>query len=323
MRYLQFIFASLFIVLVGCSAGDITGLYQYFEESDDGLLFENGEVITIFEDNETLYLTVDPLDEDMRFPITVDGGNYQVSMGIMHLVMTRENGDLVGTLSAGADEEPIELRYTECSSCEDPAEAARAFNTKWAANDFESITPLVESVFGLEDRMQQSTFSPDEEKIGLPDVPDEIEVGDYAVLDVPFDVEGGIDLPTYVVRVSEERYVVDWQATVGHNSLPLSTRLASPPTEASPLRVYASLSSYYNYDFGDAQDTHYSISIEDEQGDFANAYVEKDSDTGRRLYEILSDGDYHRITIHATNYFTRDSSIFELQSLISEDWRVD
>lgn len=318
----KWLLTSYFVVCVG-NAHAITGFYQYFDESADGLLTSNGQVLNIFRENGIHYLT-GGFDGGARFPIIVDNENYQIQIGLILIMMRRVNEGFVGDLFAGADRAPFQFRRIECATCDNPATVARAFYSHYATKDVQAIAPFVDNISGLNDQMQSSTHHPPGQVVGLPTITQEINVGDYAIVNVPFrDNDRLSELPTYVVRIAANRYVVDWKATVGHNSPSLAEHIQRPPMGSYPLRVYATVSSLYVHDFRDAQETHYAMTIRDSRGTEAFAYVKKESDAGKRIIEILRDGAVHTITVFANNYFSRNRNVFEVTHLRNGDWRID
>jgi hypothetical protein len=65
------------------------------------------------------------------------------------------------------------------------------------------------------------------------------------------------------------------------------------------VQVNCRLATYYNYSFSRCAETHYSFGVEARSPSFTRAYVfaPKDSEHGRRLYELLKNGSTHTMTL--------------------------
>jgi hypothetical protein len=129
-----------------------------------------------------------------------------------------------------------------------------------------------------------------------------------------------VEREQYLVN-TKDGLKVDWAANTGYNPVGFTAWAAGTDRELT-LRVWAALSGYYNYQYGEAQGTHYSLGLVEEVGDRAkdfNGYVPKDSDLGRRLFEIVRDGRPHKliVTIERTG---RELSVVGIKQLVSESW---
>jgi len=124
------------------------------------------------------------------------------------------------------------------------------------------------------------------------------------------------------VKKAGGQWLVDWPATVGLNSITLKTFRATVPNERSTLRVIAEFDDYYNFQYGDAKLTHFSISLSDNRGDSIHGYVGKESKIGKELHELLQDGSKHEITV-AVQCTGTEGSVVEIVSLRSKNWFID
>ena len=90
-------------------------------------------------------------------------------------------------------------------------------------------------------------------------------------------------------------------------------------------RVVGQLSTYYNYDYGSAERTHFSISLSFPDGESLHGYVPRDSTDGQALYEVLKDGEYHRLILLLR--YPHDSknsgggSVTEIFRFVQREWR--
>lgn len=136
---------------------------------------------------------------------------------------------------------------------------------------------------------------------------DAIDVGDPVKLDKP----GGYYRVTATVRARGETVPlpyfaavrggvagIDWEASIGHNKVPLATFLVAAPKEPTAFRVKAKLATYYNHDFRGGDDLYYSITLrEDQPPSRVHGYILKGSADGKRLYQLLQDGKERPITL--------------------------
>ena len=90
------------------------------------------------------------------------------------------------------------------------------------------------------------------------------------------------------------------------------------------MRVEAVLDDYYGAYSDFAETTHYSIRF----GLVGWGYVRKDSRLGKRLFNILKDGDEHKLvlSIHYLSNHPNKHGIIEdgliIDDLVSEDWII-
>jgi hypothetical protein len=127
--------------------------------------------------------------------------------------------------------------------------------------------------------------------------------------------------PTYLRRMGEGFYKLDWAATVGYNPTHLAAFVSSDDQTAT-LRLTVWLDDHYNYQYASAKATHYSINLLDSflnPGDGAHGYVPKDSETGKKIYGILEDGRPHQITI-ALKKTGEMANHLEVTRLFNSSW---
>jgi len=98
---------------------------------------------------------------------------------------------------------------------------------------------------------------------------------------------------------------------------------AQRPTTAKTVRVVASLDDYYNYQFSGMNDKYYSVDLETEEKSLdINGYVEKKSKNGNQIFNILKDGNSHKLTlkIKYMDYGSSDSNTLLVEEFVSEGW---
>jgi len=140
----------------------------------------------------------------------------------------------------------------------------------------------------------------------------------------PFKQKG---LRTYVRKVQGD-WLVDWHATTGQNSIRLKTFRAVKPTDETVLRMTAEISDYYNFQFSNTKQTHWSVRLTENKSLPAadvlsiHGYVAKDSAIGKELFDLLKDGEKHEITV-AVKTNGREGTVAEITKFVSKNWYID
>lgn len=118
---------------------------------------------------------------------------------------------------------------------------------------------------------------------------------------------------------------IDWQSSVGYNPVKLNVYKASKPSNTTILKVVCKISDYYNHGYRNKIDDYYSIecsSNEPNSLDLLYGFISKKSEDGKRIYEILKDGNYHNLTLALQyNYKSEESSdVVEIKKIVSPNW---
>lgn len=129
-------------------------------------------------------------------------------------------------------------------------------------------------------------------------------------------------------RRTSEGFKIDWEAFVGYNPTPLKVFMAERPDSAFVFRVECELADYYNFAFSGAKDTHLSVSLREyNPNSFAHGYVSKDSPDGKRIHQLLRDGQRHKLTLELRHVGPdgilidrAGSSVVSITRLVSESW---
>lgn len=167
----------------------------------------------------------------------------------------------------------------------------------------DSIVWLVQSFYGAKkwsDQMQyvlngerveplmrqyySSGYSQEKVKRSMITVQEEhVELGQVIVVDA--------DVYSVYVKRTEEGLKIDWQATTGTDEYSFEAFKAEKSTVARQFRVTARLGNEYANDYGLTNAKFYNIKIGE------SAFVAKNSDAGKRLYEIVKDGYAHDVIV--------------------------
>jgi hypothetical protein len=125
----------------------------------------------------------------------------------------------------------------------------------------------------------------------------------------------------YVVLGSSPR--IDWRCSVGYNPLPLMTfRAMYEQDKPARFRVFAELTDYYNFEFTNANKKMYSARLNDKDGVAIAGYVEKQSELGQALFELLKDGKPHPVVLELTyGKESQNSSVVTITNMFGYRWR--
>lgn len=137
--------------------------------------------------------------------------------------------------------------------------------------------------------------------------------------------DGTVNSHLYYVARIRDGYKIDWEASMGKNPMTWKAYLAQRPTRPMLFRVAAKLSHYYNYEFMNAQDTYLSIELAGNTLPLIYGYVRRGSKSGKRMYEILKDGEYHHLIVKI-RFLAGDhpgSNTVLIDELVSEDWTIE
>ena len=147
--------------------------------------------------------------------------------------------------------------------------------------------------------------------------------GEYGKYRAGYIYPGGYKITSiYYVKNTKDGMKINWEASAGFNEMPWNTFKASRPTKPVDMRVEASLSDYYNWGFRAAQRTHYSIRFKDRH---IWGYVRKDSSLGKRLFNILKNGEKHSLVLsirYLPNPRYPNSEVTLIDKIVSEDWLI-
>ena len=153
-----------------------------------------------------------------------------------------------------------------------------------------------------------------------------VGIGEYIRLFVYYDDKEDATTHSYLYYVKRTRggYKVDWEASMGKNPMTRKAYMVQRPTKPMLFRVAASLDTYYNYEFMDAHRSYLSISFEDGTLLPLHGYVKRESKSGKRMYEILKDGENHHLIVKIRFLAGDDprSNTVLIDELVSEDWTI-
>lgn len=129
----------------------------------------------------------------------------------------------------------------------------------------------------------------------------------------------------HYVKNTRDGLKINWEATAGYNEPSWKAFEVSRPTNPIAMRVEAVLENHYSAFSTDfAETTHYSILF----GFVTFGYARKDSRLGKRLFNILKDGERHNLvlSIHYLSNHPNKHGIIEhgiiIDDLVSEDWLI-
>ncbi|MXZ00010.1 hypothetical protein F4Y93_04940 [Candidatus Poribacteria bacterium] len=127
---------------------------------------------------------------------------------------------------------------------------------------------------------------------------------------------GSADVQYCYVKNTHDGIKIDWEATIGYNEMSWKAFKASRPKKAVIMRAEAQLSPLYPLEFVDAQHAYYCVLMSYTE----HGVVRKNSSAGRRIFNILKDGENHNITVKVRYSQSGESVIID--DLVSEDWLI-
>ena len=135
---------------------------------------------------------------------------------------------------------------------------------------------------------------------------DEIRLKDSLYIKGQIFTVGLWDKLIYCVRTNEG-FRVDWPSTAGFNKVNLRTFQVGIDIDEAVVRVVATLSNYYNYNYIGHESDFLNISIQDSKRNNINGcYVERSSEAGKKIYNILKDGNSHQMIIQIQKDLTNN-----------------
>ena len=125
----------------------------------------------------------------------------------------------------------------------------------------------------------------------------------------------------YYLKNVAGTYLIQWEASVGYNDVNVITFTSNsgPLTE---LKVVATLSNYYNYEYNNKQSQYLAVLLEDPISGAINGYVSRNSPLGKTMTSLLADGQAHRIILQITTDRNMDTigDSCTITKLVSESW---
>jgi hypothetical protein len=146
-----------------------------------------------------------------------------------------------------------------------------------------------------------------------------IKGSDFKINQV-FNVNIGNEYAFYCKKTLDG-YKIDWLASKGYNKTSIKAFLANTDIKNEVFRIIGSLGNYYNYSYRNQKDAFWNISISNEGDGISECYVNKNSETGKKLYKILNDGKEHKIIIELKRDIN-DEHCYLIEKIISETWSI-
>ena len=126
----------------------------------------------------------------------------------------------------------------------------------------------------------------------------------------------------YYIRVRGRSLQIEWEASVGHWSMPLKAYLALGTSDPIIARVLASLGTSYFGEFSDKGRQFQAIDLLTRDYERLFGYVHRQSPDGKRLMELLSDGNEHEVTLSIGNV-SDDAENTLIHGVLSDSWLYD
>ncbi|MDE0396352.1 MAG: hypothetical protein OXL96_00955 [Candidatus Poribacteria bacterium] len=133
------------------------------------------------------------------------------------------------------------------------------------------------------------------------------------------------DSAIYYIKNTRDGLKIDWETSIGYNEMSLKLFKTIRPAGPKVFRCEAELSGHYDPFKPNMAREYYSVHLSD-PGGLAQmwGYVRKNSELGKRLFDILKDGETHKITLKMSLIDPDDpySWMAIISNLVSEDWLI-
>lgn len=125
----------------------------------------------------------------------------------------------------------------------------------------------------------------------------------------------------YYVKKVNGNYLIHWEATTGFNDVSLAEYMSSRNSSPIELKVIAYLGNVYQDNYRDKEAQYLCVEMTD-LNNFVWGYVPRNSALGKKLLELLADGNKHRIIVQITCDRSEDELGYTntINKLISESW---
>jgi hypothetical protein len=135
-----------------------------------------------------------------------------------------------------------------------------------------------------------------------------------------FKVVGG-DLVFYFKKTTSG-IKMDWEGSVGYNSISMKAFKATLNTVPTAFRVHATIGNSYYFNYGDASSTHWNVQVDNDDDRISGCYISKNSAEGKKLYEILKDGKKHKLILEIKIDSSSDNSgnTAIITKVVKEGW---
>ena len=126
----------------------------------------------------------------------------------------------------------------------------------------------------------------------------------------------------HYIKNTRDGLKIDWEATVGFNEMSLSAFKVVRPSGPKVFRCEAKLDHHYYFTERLAK-KYYSLVLGN-PGIEIWAYIEKESRLGRRLFDILKDGESHSLTLKVSllEPANPQENAAVIDGIVSEDWLI-
>jgi DNA-binding transcriptional regulator WhiA len=86
--------------------------------------------------------------------------------------------------------------------------------------------------------------------------------------------------------------------------------------------VTATIGNFYIYNYGGMESNYINFHIQDYSGQTSVVYVARNSEAGRRIYQLLKDGGEHHITIKVSKDKTSNKTgeLLLVTKLLADSW---
>ena len=134
----------------------------------------------------------------------------------------------------------------------------------------------------------------------------------------------------YDIQHTSNGYKIDWESSIPDNPMTAAEFKSTKPTHPVRFRAIAKLSDIYPFGRDTFQEQHWSVTLllcqrivpTGNIEALGVGFVRRDSDAGKRLYELIRDGGDHAVTLDVScpKQPPYDIAYFRIDHFVSPDW---
>lgn len=147
--------------------------------------------------------------------------------------------------------------------------------------------------------------------------PREFTYNGIAAVEIPF--ENGAP---YFLFKGKDGWKIYWEAMAYNEVNAMAFQVKFEKSKTTRWMFHAKLADYYNYEYLRARESHYSFELADPRTrDPFTGYIERSSEDGEALFDLLSDGQWHSVTVDIKyNDSAKSGTVVSIEKFVSDNW---
>ncbi len=129
------------------------------------------------------------------------------------------------------------------------------------------------------------------------------------------------DARWYTLQKTQDGYLIDWESSEGYNPFTIKAYIVQKPTNPLKFRLCAKMDSTYSGYFLKKEDIYYNIRLEEAKDfNYLYGYILKNSEDGKRIFDILKDGEWHNVIVIIHHYPDSVFNFVIIDKFVKEYW---